>query len=84
MGLLGLLTFLYLVGKYLWQLIPDLKSGIFSRRLWASALVAIIVATLAHGLVDTPYFKNDLSLVFFLVIGVGVSLRYYADWKMEL
>lgn len=83
-GLLGLLTFLYFIGRYLWLLIPDLKSDIFGRRVWASALVAITVATLAHGLVDTPYFKNDLSFVFFIVIGVGLLLRYHSDWKMEV
>jgi len=83
-GLLGLLVFIYLIVKYLWLLIPDLKSGIFSRRLWASALIAIIIATLAHGLVDTPYFKNDLSIVFFLVIGTGLLLRHYSDWKMDI
>lgn len=83
-GLLGLLTFLYFIGCYLWHLIPDLKSSVPGRRLWASALVAIIVATLAHGLVDTPYFKNDLSLVFFLVIDAGLLWRHYSDWKLQL
>ncbi|MFH1866938.1 MAG: O-antigen ligase family protein [Patescibacteria group bacterium] len=83
-GLLGLLVFIYLVIKYLWQLVPDLKSNVLGRRLWASALVAIIVATLIHGLVDTPYFKNDLSLVFFLVIGAGLLFRYYSSWSLEM
>ena len=83
-GMLGLLTFLYFVAKYLWNLIPVLKSNIFNRRLWASALVSIIIATLTHGLVDTPYFKNDLSIVFFLVIGAGLLLQYYEEWRMEI
>lgn len=83
-GLLGLLVFLYFVGWFLWHLIPDLKSPLLRRRLWASTLVAIIVATLAHGLVDTPYFKNDLSLIFFLVIGAGLLLRHYSDWQMRI
>ncbi len=81
-GLFGLLVFLYLVGRYLWHLVPDLKSTIFGRRLWASTFIAIVTATLVHGLVDTPYFKNDLSLVFFLVIGTGLLIRYYINWQM--
>jgi O-antigen ligase len=33
------------------------------------ALIAIVV----HGLVDVPYFKNDLSLEFWALIGVALA-----------
>jgi len=31
-----------------------------------------MVVLLVHGLVDTPYFKNDLSVLFWLIIGLGI------------
>ena len=29
---------------------------------------AALVALIGHGLVDTPYFKNDLSVLFWVLI----------------
>jgi hypothetical protein len=29
------------------------------------------VGVLAHGLVDVPFFKNDLSLEFFTLLAIG-------------
>lgn len=62
-GLLGLMAFIAIL--YVWM-----------RRIWsparsddgvALAAFAAMIAILVHGLVDTPYFKNDLSLIFVLV-----------------
>ncbi len=33
-------------------------------------LVAAMIALLVHGLVDTPYFKNDLALLFFVLVAL--------------
>jgi hypothetical protein len=33
------------------------------------AMVAVIV----HGLVDVPYFKNDLSLEFWALVGIAAA-----------
>jgi len=32
-----------------------------------------MIVLLVHGLVDTPYFKNDLSVLFWLIIGLGIA-----------
>jgi putative inorganic carbon (hco3(-)) transporter len=37
---------------------------------WTPYLVAAAAAILAHGLVDTAYWKNDLSLLFWVVIAL--------------
>ena len=34
-------------------------------------LIAVMVAILVHGLVDVPYFKNDLSVFWWLLFAVG-------------
>jgi len=39
------------------------------------ALVAVVV----HGMVDVPYFKNDLSLLFWTLIGLTWAGRVWAD-----
>lgn len=46
---------------------------------WGYACSAIFVVWLVHGLVDTPFFKNDLSTLFFLVIALACSLRYTSE-----
>ncbi len=37
-------------------------------------LLAAMVALLAHGLLDTPYFKNDLSVLFWTLMALVVLL----------
>ena len=37
-----------------------------------------LVAVLVHGLVDVPYFKNDLSLEFWVLLGVAWAGRRWA------
>lgn len=57
LGLLGLVAFCWLLIK-IWQLkIPAYHFAAF-------------FTLLMHGMVDVPYFKNDLALVFWLVVGV--------------
>jgi O-antigen ligase len=43
------------------------------------ALVAIVV----HGLVDVPYFKNDLSLEFWVLIGFLAAIRQWGTTAPE-
>jgi O-antigen ligase len=41
------------------------------------ALLCLMTYVLAHGLVDTTYWKNDLSLMFWTIIGIAVVLQFY-------
>ncbi len=61
-GLLGLLSFLGLSILALWR-------GIRPGRTVAQLGVALaVVAILTHGLVDTPYMKNDLAILFWIIM----------------
>jgi len=40
-------------------------------------LLCLMTYILAHGLVDTTYWKNDLSLMFWTIIGIAVILQFY-------
>ncbi len=62
LGLAGLAIFGYLFYNFFsrgWQLLKN-------ERTWALTLMAIMVTIIVHGLVDVPYFKNDLAVMFWL------------------
>lgn len=60
-GLFGLFVFGWILVKW--------GAGKKKPRIEHAILVApIIVAILVHGLVDVPYFKNDLAILFWLLI----------------
>lgn len=62
-GLLGLLSFVFISGYVVVQ-------GIRKRTTAMSlALALFIVAIFAHGLIDVPYLKNDLALLYWFVLG---------------
>ncbi len=71
MGILGLVSFI-------WLIIVFFKQGWRDRNdpLVKYALAAMI-ALLVHGLVDTPYFKNDLSVLFWIIIGMIIMQNNY-------
>jgi len=50
--------------KYKKEYITNLTLGI------TAALIVLVV----HGIVDVPYFKNDLSILFWIIIGITIVL----------
>lgn len=62
-GLLGLLGFLTLAGFGLW-------SGLLEHRgqRYRFGFALAVVTYLTQGLIDNPYFKNDLALLFWLLL----------------
>lgn len=67
-GLLGLLAFGWLVTAFLIKV----KKMIKDERLKPFALASggAVAVMLIHGLVDVPYFKNDLSMLFWLMLAI--------------
>ena len=70
LGLAGLMIFLLIIATFFYQL----RVTNYELRITNYALSAAMVALLVHGLVDAPYFKNDLSILFWLTIGVSILL----------
>ena len=81
-GLLGLIAFAYIFIRQLvtgWRALPSV-SGFPRVLLWGA--VGSLVLWAVHGIFDTPYWKNDMSVEFWLVAavqfiairGAGVSL----------
>lgn len=65
-GLIGLIGFVWLLGVFFKT---NLKKIITSPL--STVLVAVMAYFLIHGLIDTVYWKNDLSVIFWVVIGLG-------------
>ncbi len=71
-GLLGLAGFIWIVVRALRTVIQGLAAGPWPRAI-AIGTLGTIVAILVHGLVDAPYFKNDLALAFWAILGIQVG-----------
>jgi len=74
-GILGLVAFLVLQLK-LWKILKRSED-----RLMALGLAAGFGYWVAHGMVDVPYFKNDLAVEFWTLAGLAVLL---AENKLKL
>ena len=72
LGLLGALLFSWIIAKFLWQ-----SSTLYlkERNFLALGLFGAMLVILIHGLVDVPYFKNDLSALFWILIALLGALR---------
>ncbi len=69
-GILGLLGFFWLIFVFFRKIYQLLKV----KNKIAPGLALLMGYTLLHGLFDTPYFKNDLAAIFWLMIALAVVL----------
>jgi len=72
LGIVGLAAFLFLLFHF-FSLFKKVKETDLALSFGAAAS---LVTVLGHGLVDTPYFKNDLSYLFWLIIFIVLHLAY--------
>ncbi len=78
LGLLGALVFSWLIIKYLFIALKltinhdrEKKSDKYLTLGLLSAMVVIVI----HGLVDVPYFKNDLAVMFWILLALLGALN---------
>jgi putative inorganic carbon (HCO3(-)) transporter len=74
LGLLGLVAFAALLGMLLWRGWSSFwkVEGFAKPLLWGTS--AAFVAILVHGLFDTPYYGNDLSVEFWILAALEVAI----------
>lgn len=72
LGILGLVIFLIIIIQFYNQILSHPKQSAGSGDSLQAALLAAMSAILVHGLFDTTYFKNDLAVIFWLVIGLSI------------
>ena len=70
-GLLGLGAFVWLLVQAFRVSWRGWKSGPAAWRAIQLGVVLAMVAIIVHGLVDVPYFKNDLALEFWAFLGLA-------------
>ena len=71
-GLLGLAAFVWLTASWVRTTARALKAATELRALHL-ALAAASVELVVHGMLDVPFFKNDLSFLMFALVGVQVA-----------
>ncbi len=88
-GILGLLAFIWLIGTWVFIVLrPTSQSSHVNgandaeratqdarRYIWIVPLVVILV----HGMVDMPYFKNDLAVQFFLLAAIATTISRHSE-----
>jgi O-antigen ligase len=73
LGLFGLLLFIWIIIKYLYislKLIIIYSRENKAERYLMTGLFCAMIAIVIHGLVDVPYFKNDLAAMFFIYLAL--------------
>lgn len=73
LGLLGLLTFLLI----LYFIAQEIKKLFKNKQTMAWPLLIFWLILLIHGLADVPYFKNDLSLLFFIFLALTIQAKKF-------
>ncbi len=68
-GLLGLLAFLYLIFSFIRMVMKSAADNLVKL-----GLLSYLIYLFVHGMVDVPYFKNDLSAQFWVYLAFGILL----------
>lgn len=74
-GILGLLGFMFLITLWIKPILSALRHQKSAFLLLENALLGIMLYTLIHGILDTPYWKNDLAVIFWMVFILGISAQ---------
>jgi len=83
LGLLGLISFSLLIGWFFVTIIKfpisnsqfPIKFQILNFKLIKLFTTSSMVVLLIHGLVDVPYFKNDLSILFWTIMALPIIIN---------
>ena len=84
LGLAGVLLFVWIIGKYFYIGFKQYKANLQisntrdanasnfnnANRFIILGLIGAMLVIIIHGIVDVPYFKNDLSVMFWVLIAV--------------
>lgn len=73
LGLFGLLLFIFILVKFIYialRLIIIYSRENKKERYLIIGLLGAMIVFIVHGLVDVPYFKNDLSAMFFILLAL--------------
>jgi len=75
LGLFGLIIFIIILFKFFKNCCKYKKNNID----YSIFLIISFISIIIHGLVDVPYFKNDLSMLFWIIIMLSCLLDLKKD-----
>ncbi|EKD46678.1 MAG: hypothetical protein ACD_67C00116G0002 [uncultured bacterium] len=75
-GLVGFLFLLYFVFRTLWHVSKNNKGVTL-----ATPLLGFFLYFVLHGMIDTPYWKNDLSFLFWICVFLSLSVFNFSKEK---
>lgn len=70
LGLMGAMLFIWLIFRYFYDSLKLLNKINKNKRYLVLGLIGAMSTLFIHGLVDVPYFKNDLSVLFWFMIAL--------------
>lgn len=70
LGAAGMLLFIWIIGKFIIIGFKLLKTETLDIRYLVLGLLCAMVVIVVHGFVDVPYFKNDLAVLFWALVGM--------------
>lgn len=70
LGLLGLVIFFLILFQFFKKGFKNFKK----EPILIGSIMGAMAVILIHGLVDTPYFKNDLAILFWVIIGAMIII----------
>lgn len=80
LGLAGLLLFIWIISKFFFMGIKNLKTR--KNKYFILGLSGAMVVIAVHGMVDVPYFKNDLAIMFWLIIAMMGMINLKNKFKI--
>lgn len=84
LGLFGLLLFIWIIIKFLFvslKLIIIYSRENKKERYLIIGLLSAMIVIIVHGLVDVPYFKNDLAAMFFILLALSGNFNLQEKYK---
>jgi O-antigen ligase len=83
-GFLGMLVFAALLIKYFYFNFKFLTKTAEENKYLILGMIGAMVAIFVHGLVDVPYFKNDLAVMFWVLIAMSGMIGLEMGDKKEI
>lgn len=78
LGLAGLAVFVFIVLKFIWVNLKNIFCIVWHYghdlsfdKIASAVFLVTILEIIIHGLVDVPYFKNDLSMLFWVLLAAS-------------
>ncbi|MFA5420506.1 MAG: O-antigen ligase family protein [Patescibacteria group bacterium] len=85
-GIIGAITFIFLIFKLLYMSVRHIiKNKNNKEKYIFLGLFSSVLVILIHGMFDVPYFKNDLSIIFWLIASLLAiyQLKDNKKWKKK-